>query len=49
MYAIRSYYEYSYLKDMIEDAIIARKEKGLLGDKIGGLEGFDFDIRNNFV
>jgi [NiFe] hydrogenase diaphorase moiety large subunit len=36
--------EYSYLKDMIEDAIIARKEKGLLGDKIGGLEGFDFDI-----
>lgn len=37
--------EYVYLRDLIEETLAERREKGLLGKRIMGVEGFDFDIR----
>ncbi|MCA8881624.1 MAG: SLBB domain-containing protein, partial [Rhodobacteraceae bacterium] len=37
--------EYVYLRDHIEQALSDRRARGLLGDRIMGVEGFDFDIR----
>jgi len=36
--------EYGYLRAHLEEAIRARREAGLLGEDIGGIKGFDFDI-----
>ncbi|NUQ66266.1 MAG: SLBB domain-containing protein [Pirellulales bacterium] len=36
--------EYSYLRRHLESALASRREEGLLGKRIGGKEGFDFDI-----
>jgi [NiFe] hydrogenase diaphorase moiety large subunit len=36
--------EYGYLRSGLEEAIRARRERGLLGEEIGGIKGFDFDI-----
>jgi [NiFe] hydrogenase diaphorase moiety large subunit len=36
--------EYGYLRSGLEEAIRARREAGLLGEEIGGIKGFDFDI-----
>jgi [NiFe] hydrogenase diaphorase moiety large subunit len=36
--------EYAYLKKHLEDVIHARRQAGLLGQRITGIEGFDFDI-----
>ncbi len=36
--------EYGYLRSGLEEAIRARRETGLLGEEIGGIKGFDFDI-----
>ena len=36
--------EYGYLRSGLEGAIRARREAGLLGEEIGGIKGFDFDI-----
>jgi [NiFe] hydrogenase diaphorase moiety large subunit len=38
-------YEYSYLKDYLERILQEMRDKNLLGKKIAGKEGFDFDIR----
>ncbi|PHS78449.1 MAG: NADH:ubiquinone oxidoreductase [Rhodospirillaceae bacterium] len=37
--------EYVYLKPWLEHVLEARRQKGVLGKDIGGLKGFDFDIR----
>jgi [NiFe] hydrogenase diaphorase moiety large subunit len=37
--------EYAYLWDPLQDVLKTRRGLGLLGAKIGGREGFDFDIR----
>ncbi|MDJ0992686.1 MAG: NAD(P)H-dependent oxidoreductase subunit E [Dinoroseobacter sp.] len=37
--------EYVYLKDLILETLERRRQKGLLGRAIRGVEGFDFDIR----
>jgi [NiFe] hydrogenase diaphorase moiety large subunit len=37
--------EYAYLWDPLQEILKARRALGLLGDKICGREGFDFDIR----
>ncbi len=36
--------EYTYLRSHLEDVIERRREAGLLGKNVGGVEGFDFDI-----
>jgi [NiFe] hydrogenase diaphorase moiety large subunit len=36
--------EYAYLRRHLEDAVTRRKEAGLLGQNIGGVEGFNFNI-----
>ncbi len=36
--------EYSYLRPHLLEVIRKRKEAGLLGQNVGGVEGFDFDI-----
>jgi [NiFe] hydrogenase diaphorase moiety large subunit len=36
--------EYAYLRAHLNDVIHQRREAGLLGANIGGIEGFDFDI-----
>lgn len=37
--------EYHYLKDYLEAQLQNMRERGLLGRRIGGKDGFDFDIR----
>jgi [NiFe] hydrogenase diaphorase moiety large subunit len=37
--------EYRYLKDKLEKTLAEFREKGLLGENIMGIEGFNFDIR----
>jgi [NiFe] hydrogenase diaphorase moiety large subunit len=37
--------EYAYLWDALQDVLATRRNLGLLGTKICGREGFDFDIR----
>jgi [NiFe] hydrogenase diaphorase moiety large subunit len=37
--------EYAYLWDALQDVLTTRRNLGLLGTKICGREGFDFDIR----
>jgi [NiFe] hydrogenase diaphorase moiety large subunit len=36
--------EYAYLRAHLNEVIQARRQAGLLGKNIGGIEGFDFDI-----
>jgi [NiFe] hydrogenase diaphorase moiety large subunit len=38
-------YEYRYLKDYLENVLQEMRDKNLLGKKIAGKKGFDFDIR----
>lgn len=38
-------YEYRYMKDYLESVLKTMKEQNLLGDNIGGIDGFNFDIR----
>lgn len=37
--------EYAYLRSFLEKVLSDRREKGLLGNNVGGKEGFNFDIR----
>lgn len=37
--------EYVYLRELLEDVLAERRAKGLLGERIMGVEGFDFDLR----
>ncbi len=37
--------EYVYLRDLIEEVLADRRSRGLLGERILGESGFDFDIR----
>jgi [NiFe] hydrogenase diaphorase moiety large subunit len=37
--------EYAYLRAFLENVLQQRRAKGLLGQAVGGREGFDFDIR----
>ena len=37
--------EYAYLRPFLEDVLQKRRDDGLLGNRILGKEGFDFDIR----
>ena len=37
--------EYAYLRPMLEDVLRRRRDAGLLGNNIGGHDGFNFDIR----
>ena len=37
--------EYVYLRELIEQVLAERRERGQLGQAIGGQPGFDFDIR----
>lgn len=41
-------YEYRYMKEYLEHVIEQMRTNNLLGKKIGGIEGFDFDIRIQF-
>ncbi|KAF0129646.1 MAG: hydrogen dehydrogenase [Bacteroidetes bacterium] len=41
-------YEYRYMKDYLESVLKTMKEQNLLGDNIGGIDGFNFDIRIQF-
>jgi len=36
--------EYSYLRSHLNDAIGQRRERGMLGRSVGGIDGFDFDV-----
>ena len=38
-------YEYKYLKEYLESVLKETREKNLLGRDIGGIKGFNFDIR----
>ena len=38
-------YEYKYLKHYLENILEEAREKNLLGKNIGGIKGFNFDIR----
>ena len=38
-------YEYKYLKNYLENILEEAREKNLLGKDIGGIKGFNFDIR----
>ena len=37
--------EYVYLRELLQEALAARRADGLLGRNIMGIDGFDFDIR----
>jgi [NiFe] hydrogenase diaphorase moiety large subunit len=37
--------EYAYLQPFLEEVLAQRRIKGLLGDRVMGKDGFDFDIR----
>ena len=37
--------EYVYLRELLEEVLADRRKRGLLGERILGLDGFDFDIR----
>jgi [NiFe] hydrogenase diaphorase moiety large subunit len=37
--------EYAYMRDALQQVLATRRELGLLGTRICGREGFDFDIR----
>jgi len=37
--------EYAYLRAFLENVLLTRRQKGLLGSKVGGKDGFNFDIR----
>ncbi len=37
--------EYAYLLDYLEATLASLRDRNLLGERIGGREGFDFDIR----
>lgn len=41
-------HEYKYLKNYLENLLQGARERNLLGKNIGGIEGFDFDIRIQF-
>jgi [NiFe] hydrogenase diaphorase moiety large subunit len=41
-------YEYKYLQKHLENALDEMRDQNLLGDDIGGKEGFNFDIRIQF-
>lgn len=41
-------YEYNYLKKHLEKLLEGAREKKLLGKNIGGIKGFNFDIRLQF-
>lgn len=41
-------YEYRYMKDYLESVLKTMKQQNLLGDNIGGIDGFNFDIRIQF-
>jgi [NiFe] hydrogenase diaphorase moiety large subunit len=38
-------YEYKYMKSFLEHRLQEARKNNLLGNKLGGIEGFDFDIR----
>lgn len=38
-------YEYTYMRERLEEVLQARRDANLLGDKILGKDGFNFDIR----
>jgi len=37
--------EYAYLRAYLEDVLLLRRDRGLLGENVCGREGFEFDIR----
>lgn len=41
-------YEYKYLETYLENKLQEARDKGFLGKNIGGVNGFDFDIRIQF-
>lgn len=41
-------YEYRYMKDYLNEVLENMRQQNLLGKKIAGIEGFDFDIRIQF-
>lgn len=41
-------YEYRYMKEYLEDVLQKMRNQHLLGENIGGIEGFNFDIRIQF-
>jgi [NiFe] hydrogenase diaphorase moiety large subunit len=41
-------YEYKYLQKYLEDILQGARDRNLLGKNIGGIEGFNFDIRIQF-
>ncbi len=41
-------HEYTYLKKYLENLLQGARDRNLLGKNIGGIEGFDFDIRLQF-
>lgn len=41
-------HEYSYLKNYLENLLQGARDRNLLGKNIGGIKGFDFDIRLQF-
>lgn len=41
-------YEYKYLQNYLEDILQGARDRNLLGKNIGGIQGFDFDIRIQF-
>jgi [NiFe] hydrogenase diaphorase moiety large subunit len=41
-------YEYKYLQNYLENLLQGARERNLLGKNIGGIKGFDFDIRLQF-
>nr|NQU90502.1 NAD(P)H-dependent oxidoreductase subunit E [Bacteroidota bacterium] len=41
-------HEYTYLKNYLENLLQGARDRNLLGKDIGGIKGFDFDIRIQF-
>ncbi len=41
-------YEYKYMHDYLEDILDKARQNNILGKNIGGIKGFDFDIRIQF-
>lgn len=41
-------YEYRYMKDYLEAVLQSMRDQNLLGENIGGINGFNFDIRIQF-
>lgn len=41
-------FEYTYLKNYLESILQGARDRNLLGKDIGGIKGFDFDIRLQF-